>query len=371
MRSSVFIASLIAHEYGQSKRFDLALKFYDRILRGYRVGRTSRDGWWNVIIAGILERVVQCAIHLGMHERILESAFELIGLERAAGPRQVWMDTFLRSLKNLGNFGLATVSASQDLLQFDEKSPTSTTTATANALPALVIDMTSQGIETFYDISATFASDETTIGSVVPLQLTVHSRAPQSLYPTGILVEFSDSECNAVLISQGGPSSLEEMKSMSATTGTHKINIVRYIKFPSGEDDNNPNNPNHHQHHHRHYNSVGNLSRSLDTQLLELRPNGQSNIFEIPIFVGNSSSSGGGLLVATSVTFVFGSVSVSDGMGSSAGRSFHFIHKFPVIAAAASSSSSSSEVGEVASLAWWNERNEKERLSRNFPNSIQ
>lgn len=347
-RSNVYIASLIAHEYGQAKKFDLALKFYDRILRGYRNGR-DREGWWHVIISGILERVIQCAIHLGMHERILEASFEMIGL---ASAKQVWMDTFLRSLKNLGNFGAMTFSPSEDLLNSDSNNYSSADhrAAASSPIPPVVVDMTSMGIETLYNLSGAFATDEATVNSIIPFQLVIYSKAPEPFYPTSIVVEFSNSDCNRTLHSFSAPGTLEEIKSHGRTASTSNIKAPFVTRYSQDDEESLQ----------QLHSSTHNISRPLDSKLLVIYPGGP-NVIEFPVFVGNDS----GLLVAANVSFVFGAF--GGGPSSSIGRSFQFNNRFPVTVE--EETAINRKVGDVG---WFNENNNcRSRLNRPLTNSIQ
>ena len=306
-------------------------------MKGYRNNR-ERDGWWPILISGLLERVIQCSIHLGMHERILEASFEIIGLESAQAPKMVWMETFLRSLKNIGSFGVSSVSVSNNQLNDSAMSP----------LPPISIDMTSLGIETLYGITACFESDETPVGSWASLQLVVHSKAPKPLYPLQIVLEFTNGDCNRSLFSHNPPVDLQ-----GETMGeTRPFDTNFFLKYTPncGSSDECDNN------YSGHLMSYEGLSAvQFDSKTLVIHPN-CSNVFEVPIEVGSVN----GLLVCTGVTFVFGA------FGHESGRKVHFSHRFPVVSDGAMA---------VDSYPGWWLGNESKRKNgsylRTLPNSIQ
>ncbi|KAF9106580.1 hypothetical protein BGX27_009108 [Mortierella sp. AM989] len=71
-RMTLFLASEIAGTYYNAGKFDMALKFFERISKTYR-----KEGW-TLILTSILKWSVQCAKELGHWENVIEYLFEML-----------------------------------------------------------------------------------------------------------------------------------------------------------------------------------------------------------------------------------------------------------------------------------------------------
>nr|KAJ3420603.1 hypothetical protein HK105_005483 [Polyrhizophydium stewartii] len=71
-RMTLFLASDIARVYEEGGRFDMALKFFDRI------GKTYRREHWFAILASVNRWTIKCAQQLGLHSVVLEALVELL-----------------------------------------------------------------------------------------------------------------------------------------------------------------------------------------------------------------------------------------------------------------------------------------------------
>ncbi|KAF9980703.1 hypothetical protein BGZ75_008056 [Mortierella antarctica] len=71
-RMTLFLASEIAGTYYTAGKFEMALKFFERI------GKTYRKEKWNLILTSILKWSVQCAKELGYWENVLEYLIEMM-----------------------------------------------------------------------------------------------------------------------------------------------------------------------------------------------------------------------------------------------------------------------------------------------------
>ncbi|KAF9948811.1 hypothetical protein BGZ65_007801 [Modicella reniformis] len=74
-RMTLFLASEIAGTYYTAGKFEMALKFFERI------GKTYRKEAWNLILTSILKWSVQCAKELGYWETVVECLIEMMGPE--------------------------------------------------------------------------------------------------------------------------------------------------------------------------------------------------------------------------------------------------------------------------------------------------
>ncbi|KAG0035770.1 hypothetical protein BGZ81_000063 [Podila clonocystis] len=71
-RMTLFLASEIAGTYYTAGKFEMALKFFERI------GKTYRKEGWNLILTSILKWSIQCAKELGYWENVVEYLFEML-----------------------------------------------------------------------------------------------------------------------------------------------------------------------------------------------------------------------------------------------------------------------------------------------------
>ncbi|KAF9020250.1 hypothetical protein BGZ52_002720 [Haplosporangium bisporale] len=102
-RMTLFLASEIAGTYYTAGKFEMALKFFERI------GKTYRKEGWNLILTSILKWSIQCAKELGHWENVVEYLFEMMspGLQtqqhqlpnQDAPPRRKWLDVIEDSTK--------------------------------------------------------------------------------------------------------------------------------------------------------------------------------------------------------------------------------------------------------------------------------
>ncbi|GJJ77822.1 trafficking protein particle complex subunit 11 [Entomortierella parvispora] len=79
-RMTMFLASEIAGTYYTAGKFEMALKFFERI------GKTYRKEGWNLILTSILKWSVQCAKELGFWETVVECYIEMLSPEMPSTP---------------------------------------------------------------------------------------------------------------------------------------------------------------------------------------------------------------------------------------------------------------------------------------------
>ncbi|KAF9097975.1 hypothetical protein BGX29_007838 [Mortierella sp. GBA35] len=77
-RMTLFLASEIAGTYYAAGKFEMALKFFERI------GKTYRKEGWNVILTSILKWSIQCAKELGYWENVVEYLIEMMSPDMPA-----------------------------------------------------------------------------------------------------------------------------------------------------------------------------------------------------------------------------------------------------------------------------------------------
>ncbi|KAG0211965.1 hypothetical protein BGX28_007048 [Mortierella sp. GBA30] len=71
-RMTLFLASEIAGTYYTAGKFEMALKFFERI------GKTYRKEGWNLILTSILKWSIQCAKEIGSWENVVEYLIEMM-----------------------------------------------------------------------------------------------------------------------------------------------------------------------------------------------------------------------------------------------------------------------------------------------------
>ncbi|KAF9161729.1 hypothetical protein DFQ26_004195 [Actinomortierella ambigua] len=79
-RMTLFLASEIAGCYYNAGKFEMALKFFERI------GKTYRREGWTLILASILKWAIQCAKEQGLWENVVEYLIELLSAEMPLTP---------------------------------------------------------------------------------------------------------------------------------------------------------------------------------------------------------------------------------------------------------------------------------------------
>ncbi|KAG0281850.1 hypothetical protein BGZ95_008992 [Linnemannia exigua] len=77
-RMTLFLASEIAGTYYTAGKFEMALKFFERI------GKTYRKEGWNLILTSILKWSIQCAKELGYWENVVEYLIEMMSPDMPA-----------------------------------------------------------------------------------------------------------------------------------------------------------------------------------------------------------------------------------------------------------------------------------------------
>lgn len=95
-RMMLYIAAEIAVTYFEAGKYDMALKFFERI------GKTYRKENWNMILTSILRWSLRCAKELGYWERAIECLFELLAsdLPMSEQKRVDIQTDFFETLKN-------------------------------------------------------------------------------------------------------------------------------------------------------------------------------------------------------------------------------------------------------------------------------
>ncbi|KAG0328720.1 hypothetical protein BGZ99_004802 [Dissophora globulifera] len=81
-RMTLFLASEIAGTYYTAGKFEMALKFFERI------GKTYRKEGWTLILTSILKWSIQCAKELGYWENVVEFMFEMLNMPSTESKRQ-------------------------------------------------------------------------------------------------------------------------------------------------------------------------------------------------------------------------------------------------------------------------------------------
>ncbi|KAJ9075980.1 hypothetical protein DSO57_1039669 [Entomophthora muscae] len=173
-RMTLKVASAIADAYLQSNKYDLAIKFYDRIAKAYR-----KEPWPQLLCAALQQALV-CAQKLGSRDTLLRHSIELLSPSFA-------MDTSARQelLAQL----LATLELPCENPQLsDEQRPDTPRSIEIDMLPA----------SSFLAVSAGFGCSTAVIQK--PILLQVYACA--SLYPdadfqvSSVDVAFSDPSLN-------------------------------------------------------------------------------------------------------------------------------------------------------------------------------
>ncbi|KAF9585264.1 hypothetical protein BGW38_003138 [Lunasporangiospora selenospora] len=77
-RMTLYLASEIAGAYYSAGKFDMALKFFERIAKTYRKEK------WNLVLTSILKWSIRCAEELGFWELVVEYLIEMLSAEMPA-----------------------------------------------------------------------------------------------------------------------------------------------------------------------------------------------------------------------------------------------------------------------------------------------
>ena len=100
-RMTLFLASEIADEYFESNKYEMALKFYDRIAKNYRKEK------WNAVLKTIIQKSLECAKRLRIWDKVLEYLTELMSesIDMSEGERAAVQQELLDLLKVTLFFG--------------------------------------------------------------------------------------------------------------------------------------------------------------------------------------------------------------------------------------------------------------------------
>ncbi|KAF9435239.1 hypothetical protein BGZ76_006654 [Entomortierella beljakovae] len=174
-RMTLFLASEIAGTYYSAGKFEMALKFFERI------GKTYRKEGWTVILTSILKWSIQCAKELGYWENIVEYLFEMLSPAMLS-------------------------TESKRLAMFDElTSIIYSQTHPSNTIAHKPIALTMPHTNSFVDCTVQFQKQQTFVSSETKFQVQLTTPGGDGALPrpfriTSINVEFSDMTLNHQLI---------------------------------------------------------------------------------------------------------------------------------------------------------------------------
>ncbi|KAF8946811.1 hypothetical protein BGZ47_011325 [Haplosporangium gracile] len=170
-RMTLFLASEIAGTYYTAGKFEMALKFFERI------GKTYRKEGWNLILTSILKWSIQCAKELGYWENVIEYMIEMMSPDMPA-------------------------TEAKRLSVFDELVNilhTKTHPANTSVHKPLVLPMPQ--INSFVSCAVQFQSKQAFVASASKFQLQLVTQGGQGALPkpfrlSYVLMEFSDPTLN-------------------------------------------------------------------------------------------------------------------------------------------------------------------------------
>ncbi|KAK3843310.1 MAG: Foie gras liver health family 1-domain-containing protein [Linnemannia gamsii] len=170
-RMTLFLASEIAGTYYTAGKFEMALKFFERI------GKTYRKEGWNLILTSILKWSIQCAKELGYWENVVEYLIEMMSPDMPAteAKRSSVFDELVSILH------------------------TDIHPANSSLHKPLVLSMPQ--INSFVSCAVQFQTKQAFVASASKFQLQLSTQGGQGALPKSfrlsyVLVEFSDPNLN-------------------------------------------------------------------------------------------------------------------------------------------------------------------------------
>lgn len=186
-RMTLYLAAEIAGTYYESGKFEMALKFFERI------GKTYRKEKWYTILTSILRWSLRCAKELGSWERAIECLIELMS------------DALPMSDNKRGEIY-------QELLLILDKQKPSSSTADNKIPHPFPIYMTQ--INSFIQCHVQFREKTNYVNTPLAFQVTLqankHSPPTNTFRFSALRILFSDEQYNHYLVDVGGDDGLSE-----------------------------------------------------------------------------------------------------------------------------------------------------------------
>ncbi|KZT21090.1 hypothetical protein NEOLEDRAFT_1244812 [Neolentinus lepideus HHB14362 ss-1] len=187
-RLTLYIAYRIAQTYYESGKFDMAVRFFERIAKTYR-----RESWGSMM-GPLLSTWYACAQKLGDVELSVKLLIEMIG-HGEDGIDSV--DVFVRSLRR----GVGTELGREDTSELAEDlQAIMKSTAPSSVDEPLIVDLSE--VATAFASEVIFWKSEATVGEEIPFQLSLSgpSRVSLASLPfTSLAVFFSDEQASVIV----------------------------------------------------------------------------------------------------------------------------------------------------------------------------
>ncbi|KAI9306763.1 Foie gras liver health family 1-domain-containing protein [Cunninghamella echinulata] len=187
-RMTLYLAAEIAGTYYESGKFEMALKFFERI------GKTYRKERWYTILTSILRWSLRCAKELGSWERAIECLIELMS------------DALPMSDNKRGEI------YQELLLILDKQKPSSSSTADNKIPHPFHIYMTQ--INSFIQCHVQFREKTNYVNTPLAFQVTLqankHSPPTNTFRFSALRILFSDEQYNHYLVDAGSDDGLSE-----------------------------------------------------------------------------------------------------------------------------------------------------------------
>ncbi|KAJ3218890.1 hypothetical protein HK099_004896 [Clydaea vesicula] len=242
-RTSLYLAGEIARLYYLGGKFDMALKFFDRINKTYRKDR------WFYILKHILRETILCASKLGVFNVVIESLLELLGLGedvvdellflldgKDLNERQLLQKNGIEKLPSMdSSMDLFTPVQGREKVYFNSFDPENT---------SVEIDMNT--INSFVDCSFQFKYPECVAGESMEYQVNFWARKgiefTSALKFSKLLIKFSESDYDVEISSNiDDVDTNDQSKSdinfynMCKNANNEKNFQVRSLYFQSGQ----------------------------------------------------------------------------------------------------------------------------------------
>ncbi|KAJ3393816.1 hypothetical protein HDU92_007453 [Lobulomyces angularis] len=242
-RTSLYLAGEIARLYYLGGKFDMALKFFDRINKTYRKDR------WFYILKHILRETILCASKLGVFNVVIESLLELLGLGedvvdellflldgKDLNERQLLQKNGIEKLPSMdSSMDLFTPVQGREKVYFNSFDPENT---------SVEIDMNT--INSFIDCSFQFKYPECVAGESMEYQVNFWARKgiefTSALKFSKLLIKFSESDYDVEISSNiddvdTNDQSISDINfyNMCKNANNEKNFQVRSLYFQSGQ----------------------------------------------------------------------------------------------------------------------------------------
>ena len=196
---SLYIAVEIAKIYQEAGKFEMALRFYNRIAKTYRKDK------WDVILSSLLKSSVECAISLGLMDVVVEGLVELIALS----PNYLVRVGYYTRLMDIIGGKIETVNGSWTKKVHRQRSivdsigimtpmdESATGSPSVGSVGPVNVNVNMDGIFSFITCTVQFQQVECLVDSSVYFQVTLSSSdqtPPSTLRISKLLISFSDPE---------------------------------------------------------------------------------------------------------------------------------------------------------------------------------